>query len=57
LATSIDHPLLRRLPGTATASGSELLDRFLDFVAERNLELYPAQGKRFSPFSTAKMSS
>ena len=43
LATSIDHPLLRRLPGTATASGSELLDRFLDFVAERKLELYPAQ--------------
>ena len=38
-----DHPLLRRLPSSSECSGDELLDRFLDYVAERGLELYPAQ--------------
>ena len=38
-----DHPLLRRLPGTPDCSNDELLSRFLDYVAEKNLELYPAQ--------------
>jgi len=43
LASPNDHPLLRRLPATRDASGGELLDRFLDFLTERKLELYPAQ--------------
>jgi superfamily II RNA helicase len=38
-----DHPLLRRLPATPECSNDELLDRFLDYVTERKLELYPAQ--------------
>lgn len=38
-----DHPLLRRLPSTPDCSNDELLDRFLDYVAEKKLELYPAQ--------------
>ncbi|WP_038171885.1 DEAD/DEAH box helicase [Verrucomicrobium sp. BvORR106] len=38
-----DHPLLRRLPATPDCSNDELLDRFLDYVAEKKLELYPAQ--------------
>lgn len=38
-----DSALLRRLPASTACSGSELLDRFLDYVAERRLELYPAQ--------------
>lgn len=38
-----DHPLLRRLPTTPDCSNDELLDRFLDYVAEKKLELYPAQ--------------
>jgi len=38
-----DNALLRRLPASHTCSGGELLDRFLDYVAERKLELYPAQ--------------
>ncbi len=41
--TVTESALLRRLPSTHTCSGSELLDRFLDYVAERKLELYPAQ--------------
>ncbi len=36
-------PLLRRLPPTRDASAGDLLDRFLDAVAEKKLELYPAQ--------------
>jgi superfamily II RNA helicase len=32
-----------RLPGQTTASPEELLERFLDYVRERGLELYPAQ--------------
>ncbi len=39
----IDNALLRRLPATADCSGAELLDRFLDYVAERKLALYAAQ--------------
>ncbi|MGA0805068.1 MAG: DEAD/DEAH box helicase [Pseudohongiellaceae bacterium] len=35
--------LLRRLPDRLDCSGSELLDRFLDYLAERRLDLYPAQ--------------
>ena len=38
-----DNPLLRRLPATPDRSGGELLDLFLDYAAERRLELYPAQ--------------
>ncbi len=38
-----DHPLLRRLPASPDCSSDELLSRFLDYVAEKNLELYPAQ--------------
>jgi superfamily II RNA helicase len=38
-----DHPLLRRLPESSDCSNDELLDRFLDYVTERKLELYPAQ--------------
>jgi superfamily II RNA helicase len=38
-----DHPLLRRLPATRDCSSDELLSRFLDYVAEKKLELYPAQ--------------
>ena len=39
----MNSALLRRLPASRDCSGSELLDRFLDYVAERKLELYPAQ--------------
>lgn len=42
-----DHPLLRRLPDKSTSSpppsNDELLSRFLDYVTEKKLELYPAQ--------------
>lgn len=38
-----DNPLLRRLPATPDRSGAELLDLFLEYAAERRLELYPAQ--------------
>lgn len=38
-----DHPLLRRLPSSKDCSNDDLLAAFLDYVAERNLELYPAQ--------------
>jgi len=38
-----DNALLRRLPESLTCSGSELLGHFLDYVAERQLVLYPAQ--------------
>lgn len=38
-----DHPLLRRLPASTDCSSDELLSRFLDYVAEKKLELYPAQ--------------
>ena len=38
-----DHPLLRRLPQSTDCSNDELLAAFLDYVAEKKLELYPAQ--------------
>jgi superfamily II RNA helicase len=38
-----DHPLLRRLPKSPDCSNEELLAAFLDYVAEKKLELYPAQ--------------
>jgi len=38
-----DHPLLRLLPSSTGCSSDELLSRFLDYVAEKKLELYPAQ--------------
>lgn len=38
-----EHPLLRRLPPSKACSSDELLSRFLDYVTERSLELYPAQ--------------
>lgn len=34
---------MRRLPTAAGAADGELLDRFLEYVGERRLELYPAQ--------------
>ncbi|SKB07188.1 Helicase conserved C-terminal domain-containing protein [Prosthecobacter debontii] len=37
------HPLLNRLPTTPDCTNDELLGRFLDYVTERGLELYPAQ--------------
>lgn len=37
------NPLLKRLPSTIDVPGADLLDRFLDYVMERKLELYPAQ--------------
>jgi superfamily II RNA helicase len=39
----LDYPLQRRLPAGANATNAEVLDRFLDFVAEKGLELYPSQ--------------
>lgn len=37
-------PLARRLPGPeGQTSADDIFDRFLDYVAEKNLELYPAQ--------------
>ena len=39
----IENPLLKRLPPTTDVPGEDLLDRFLDYVAEKKLELYPAQ--------------
>ncbi|HYF34689.1 MAG TPA: DUF3516 domain-containing protein, partial [Prosthecobacter sp.] len=39
----IDPPLLRRLPAKADCADGDLLDRFLDYVTEKKLELYPAQ--------------
>jgi len=38
-----DHPLLRLLPKSTDCSNDELLAAFLDYVAEKKLELYPAQ--------------
>jgi hypothetical protein len=38
-----DHPLLRLLPPSPGCSSDELLSRFLDYVAEKKLTLYPAQ--------------
>jgi superfamily II RNA helicase len=38
-----DHPLLRRLPQSTDCTNDELLAAFLDYVAEKKLELYPAQ--------------
>jgi superfamily II RNA helicase len=37
------HPLLRLLPKSPDCSNDELLGQFLEYVAEKNLELYPAQ--------------
>lgn len=37
------HPLLDRLPPNQDCTADELLDRFLDYVAEKKLSLYPAQ--------------
>ena len=39
----IQNALLTRLPAPAEATSSLLLDRFLDYVSERGLGLYPAQ--------------
>jgi len=38
-----DHPLLRRLPATKDCSSDTLLEAFLGYIAEKKLELYPAQ--------------
>ncbi len=42
-APMTQNALLNRLPTAAEASPSLLLDRFLEYVQERGLELYPAQ--------------
>lgn len=39
----MDFPLYYRLPPRGDASNDQILDRFLDFAADKNLELYPAQ--------------
>ncbi len=39
----MDHPLYRLLPKGDRVTNDDLLDRFLEFVRERGLELYPAQ--------------
>ncbi|HEY0963893.1 MAG TPA: DUF3516 domain-containing protein [Pseudomonadales bacterium] len=38
-----DTPLLHRLPASPGGASTDLLGPFLDYVAERSLELYPAQ--------------
>jgi superfamily II RNA helicase len=38
-----DAPLFRRIPPPGDLSSDDLLDRFLDYVAEKKLTLYPAQ--------------
>lgn len=38
-----DHPLLRRIPSSKDCSNDELLAAFLEYAAEKKLELYPAQ--------------
>lgn len=39
----MNWPLYSRLPSLAEATNDTILDRFLDFAASKNLELYPAQ--------------
>jgi superfamily II RNA helicase len=39
----MDWPLYWRLPPKTEVNNDTLLDRFLDFVASKNLQLYPAQ--------------
>lgn len=39
----MDHALYQRLPPRTEATSSAILDRFLDYVASKKLELYPAQ--------------
>lgn len=41
--TAARHPLFKRLPRFEELSSSLVLDRFLDYVAEKNQTLYPAQ--------------
>lgn len=43
LAASPVYPLFRRAVQTGAATSEAILDGFLDYVAERKLELYPAQ--------------
>ncbi len=39
----MDWPLYWRLPPKGESSTDQILDRFLDFIASKSLELYPAQ--------------
>jgi superfamily II RNA helicase len=39
----MNWPLFQRLPAREEAKSDLLLDRFLDYVAGKNLALYPAQ--------------
>lgn len=39
----MDWPLYWRLPPAGSASNDDILDRFLDFLKYKDLELYPAQ--------------
>lgn len=39
----MEAPLLSRLPSRAEATSGLILDRFLDYITSKNLELYPAQ--------------
>ena len=38
-----EYPLLRRLPSSPAPSSDDVLDGFLNYVADKKLELYPAQ--------------
>ena len=40
---SMSWPLLKRVPSRGDLSPDRLLSGFLDYVSEKNLELYPAQ--------------
>lgn len=39
----MDWPLYWRLPPKAESTNDQILDRFLDYIASKELELYPAQ--------------
>lgn len=41
--SAMDWPLYWRLPPKSETSNESILDRFLDYIAFKNLELYPAQ--------------
>src|SRR5262245_32037506 len=48
-------PLARRLPSSLDAGASgDVLDRFLDYVAEKGLELYPAQEEALLEITAGK---
>src|SRR5687768_13361605 len=46
--------LIERLPPTAEATSDLIFERFVEFVAERGLELYPAQEEAILEVMTGK---